>query len=55
MECDLCHIGDWNDFQSMLFYELFHYDFSEVEKSLKVDCFRIITDYRAIEKREEGQ
>lgn len=36
-----------------LFYELFHYDFSEVEKSLKVDCFRIITDYRAIEKREE--
>ncbi len=35
-----------------LFSELFHYDFSEIEKALGTDCFSIITNYTAIVKRE---
>ncbi|MBO5246895.1 MAG: ATP-binding protein [Eubacterium sp.] len=39
-----------NDFRA--FYELFHYDFSELEKALGIDCFRVLTDYHAIQKPE---
>ena len=31
---------------------LFEYDFSEIEKSLGIDCFTQISNYRAIEKKE---
>ncbi|MBQ3064174.1 MAG: ATP-binding protein [Clostridia bacterium] len=34
------------------FKRLFHYDFSELERALDVNCFSVITDYRAIEKPE---
>ncbi len=33
-----------------IFRELFHYDFSDLEERLGIDCFRIITHYRAIVK-----
>lgn len=33
-----------------IFRELFHYDFSWLEEKLGIDCFRIVTDYRAIAK-----
>lgn len=36
-----------------IFKKLFHYDFSDVEKELGIDCFSIITNYRAIAKREQ--
>ena len=36
-----------------IFKNLFHFDFSEIEKQLDIDCFSIITDYTAIEKREQ--
>ena len=39
-----------NDFA--VFHQLFHYDFSELEQYLLTDCFSILTDYRAIPKRE---
>lgn len=39
-----------NDFA--VFYRLFHYDFSAVEKFLGTDCFSTICHYRAIPKRE---
>ena len=39
-----------NDFS--VFYQLFHYDFSDLEQYLLTDCFSILTDYRAIPKRE---
>ena len=32
-----------NDFKA--FYELFNYDFSEIEKELDIDCFKRISDY----------
>lgn len=38
-----------NDYS--VFMELFDYDFSPVEEGLGIDCFSIITDYKAIEKR----
>ena len=37
-----------NDFKA--FRELFYYDFSEIEKTLDIDCFSCITNYQAIEK-----
>lgn len=36
-----------------IFKNLFHFDFSEIEKQLDIDCFSIITNYTAIEKREQ--
>ena len=39
-----------NDFA--VFYQLFHYDFSPLEQYLLTDCFSILTNYRAIPKRE---
>lgn len=36
-----------------LFHELFHYDFTDIEKHLNIDCFHIITDYQAVKKRDE--
>lgn len=32
--------------------QLFHYDFSKVEKELEIDCFSTITDYQAVVKQE---
>ena len=34
------------------FYQLFHYDFSEVQGSLGVDCFDILTHYHSMAKAE---
>ncbi|WP_295752055.1 ATP-binding protein [uncultured Oscillibacter sp.] len=39
-----------NDFA--VFHQLFHYDFTALEQYLLTDCFSILTDYRAIPKRE---
>lgn len=39
-----------NDFRA--YYELFNYDFSEIEEALGIDCFSKISDYRAISKKE---
>lgn len=39
-----------NDFQ--VFYNLFHYDFKPLEDALGIDCFRTISNYRAIGKKE---
>ena len=39
-----------NDFSAIK--NLFEYDFSEIEKSLGIDCFTQISNYRAIEKKE---
>ena len=39
-----------NDFAAIK--NLFEYDFSEIEKSLGIDCFTQISNYRAIEKKE---
>ena len=39
-----------NDFKAFL--ELFHYDFSGLEKKLSIDCFSKITNYKAIVKPE---
>lgn len=36
-----------------LFYELFHYDFADVEKRLGINCFHIICDYQSVIKRSE--
>lgn len=36
----------------LAFMELFHYDFSNLEQYLGVDCFSRVSNYRAIEKRE---
>lgn len=35
-----------------IFKELFDFDFSAIEQELGIDCFSLITDYRAIAKRE---
>ena len=35
-----------------IFKALFDYDFSRVEKTLDIDCFSVISDYHAIEKKE---
>lgn len=39
-----------NDFSAIK--NLFEYDFSKIEKSLGIDCFTQISNYRAIEKKE---
>lgn len=39
-----------SDFRAFL--ELFHFDFSNIEKALSIDCFSRISDYKAIEKKE---
>ncbi len=39
-----------NDFAAVK--ALFDYDFSEIEQALGIDCFSLISDYRAIEKKE---
>ena len=39
-----------NDFHN--FRVLFHYDFSEIERELGIDCFTILTHYKAICKKE---
>lgn len=36
-----------------IFKDLFHYDFSKIENELGIDCFSVITNYKAIEKREQ--
>lgn len=36
-----------------IFKNLFHYDFAPLEKELSINCFSVITDYRAIAKREQ--
>lgn len=36
-----------------IFKKLFHYDFAPVEKELGIDCFSVITNYKAIAKREQ--
>lgn len=33
-----------------IFKDLFHYDFSPLENELGIDCFKVITNYNAIEK-----
>jgi len=35
-----------------VFMELFHYDFSDLEYKLQINCFSIITDYTAVKKPE---
>lgn len=37
-----------NDYK--IFRELFRYDFSKLEKELDIDCFSLITNYKAIEE-----
>ena len=39
-----------NDFKA--FRDLFHYDFSEVETALEIDCFSRLSEYKAIGKPE---
>lgn len=39
-----------NDFKA--FYELFHYDFSKIERTLGIDCFTQLSNYHAISKPE---
>ena len=40
-----------NDFS--VFMRLFHFDFAPIEKALGIDCFSVITNYKAIAKREK--
>lgn len=40
-----------NDYE--IFMRLFHYDFSDIEKSLGIDCFSTITDYQSLPKKEQ--
>lgn len=39
-----------NDFR--VFYNLFHFDFSKIEAELGIDCFDILSNYKAIGKKE---
>ncbi len=39
-----------SDFKA--FQDLFHYDFTEIEEKLSIDCFSILSNYRAIGKKE---
>ena len=39
-----------NDFR--IFKHLFDFDFSEIERELGIDCFSVVTDYKAIQKKE---
>lgn len=40
-----------NDFKA--FKELFDYDFSKIESELDINCFSVLSNYSAIEKREQ--
>ena len=40
-----------NDFD--IFYQLFHYDFSEMEKRLGLTCFTLIQNYKSVAKKEQ--
>ena len=40
-----------NDFS--VFKSLFDFDFSNIERALDVNCFSVLSNYRAIEKREQ--
>ena len=44
---NLFALGDFE-----VFRKLMHYDFSELEKRLGIDCFSVICNYRAIPKRK---
>lgn len=35
-----------------VFYNLFHFDFSKIEKELDIDCFTTISNYHAMTKKE---
>lgn len=37
-----------------VFMELFHFDFSDLEKDLQIDCFSTVTQYRAVEKSKKN-
>lgn len=36
-----------------IFKKLFHYDFTDIEKELGIDCFSTITNYRSLPKKEQ--
>lgn len=36
-----------------LFYQLFNYDFSDLEEELSINCFTLISNYQAVEKKEQ--
>ena len=36
-----------------IFRKLFHYDFSNIEKELEIDCFSVITQYHSVDKAEK--
>lgn len=36
-----------------IFKRLFHYDFSQIEKDLGIDCFSTITDYQSLPKKSQ--
>ncbi len=36
-----------------IFMKLFHFDFSEIEKDLGIDCFSTITNYTSLPKKEQ--
>ncbi len=36
-----------------IFRQLFHYDFSWLEKELEIDCFSVITEYHSVTKAEK--
>ena len=40
-----------SDFE--VFRQLFHYDFTSIEKDLGINCFSVITDYHAIDKKKQ--
>jgi uncharacterized protein len=40
-----------NDFD--IFYQLFHYDFSEMEEKLGLNCFTLIQNYKSVAKKEQ--
>lgn len=40
-----------NDYE--IFMKLFHYDFTELEKELGIDCFSTITNYKSLHKKEQ--
>lgn len=41
-----------NDFK--IWKELFEYDFSHIEKKLNINCFSILTNYKAVDKNERA-
>ncbi len=50
-----CQDGSVNHFAKLdfqAFWELYHYDFSEIEADLGLDCFTVLQHYQAIPKKE---